>query len=249
MGKSGNRQVQFKQFTVCDDRCAMKVGTDALLLGAWCHVEQSRSILDIGSGSGIITLMLAQRASKANLVGVELELNAYEQCNENIHRSPFADRIETCNQSVQEFSKEAKRLNAFEVVVSNPPFFHDKPKSPDLARNLARHDDSLSLAELLESSLRCLKSSGRLMLVWPMERREELHAEAKVQGLHLVRELTIQGSPDHVSTRFLSEWSRGACSTVIQERMCIEMGGRLNGQVLLSPTYKKLLGPYVQSLD
>ncbi len=249
MGKSGNRQVQFKQFTVCDDGCAMKVGTDALLLGAWCEVSQAKSILDIGTGSGIVVLMLAQRAENAQLVAVELEQGAHEQSCENIKLSPFSHRVQSFNQSIQEFSVDQRWSSSFDVVVSNPPFFHDKPKSPDFARNLARHDDALPLHDLLDSALRCLKQHGKLMLIWPIDRREELFDEAAAQGLYVSRELTVQGSPSHEPTRFLSEWSRTPSQRVERETMCVESGNRENGSVKLSEEYVQLLNPYVRSLE
>ena len=145
MGKSGNRQVQFKQFTVRDERCAMKVGTDALILGAWCEVEEASSVLDIGSGSAIVALMLAQRAKDAQVVAVELEQSAFGQGCENVEQSPFFGRIQCVHQEIQEFSHDPHWQDSFDVVVSNPPFFHGKPKSPDPSRNMARHDDTLPL--------------------------------------------------------------------------------------------------------
>ena len=200
MGKSGNRQVQFKQFTVRDERCAMKVGTDALILGAWCEVEEASSVLDIGSGSAIVALMLAQRAKDARVVAVELEQSG-------------------------------------------------KPKSPDPSRNLARHDDTLPLLELLDSAMRCMRSSGRFMLVWPTERREELFAAAKSRGLSLVREMSIQGTPSHESTRFLTEWSSQCFDDSKREEMSIEKGHRIEGQVNLTDRYSELMRPYVLAIE
>ena len=249
MGKSGNRQVQFKQFTVRDERCAMKVGTDALLLGAWCDVEQAASVLDIGSGSAIVTLMLAQRAQKARVIAVELEKVAFEQGCENVAQSPFLSQVQCVHQSIQDFSMKTIWQDSFDVVVSNPPFFHGKPKSPDAARNLARHDDSLALSELLDSAKRCMRPLGRFMLVWPEERRVELFAAAQRRGLSLVREMTIQGSPDHASTRFLSEWSNHGELEPKREAISIEKGRRIDGQVILTDRYVKLMSPYVLNLD
>lgn len=245
MGKSGNRQVEFKQFTVRDERCAMKIGTDALILGAWCEVEETSSVLDIGSGSAIVALMLAQRAKAAHVVAVELEESAFRQGCENVAQSPFSDRIQSFNLEIQEFSHDALWQNNFDVVVSNPPFFHGKPKSPDPSRNLARHDDSLPLSELLNSAIRCMRPSGRFMLVWPVERKEELFAATKSRGLSLVREMSIQGTPSHKATRFLTEWSSQYFHESTREVMSIEKGQRIDGKVLLTERYMELMRPYV----
>jgi tRNA1Val (adenine37-N6)-methyltransferase len=249
MGKSGNRQVQFKQFTVRDERCAMKVGTDALLLGAWCDVEEATSVLDIGSGSAIVTLMIAQRAKGARVIAVELERIAFGQGCENVAQSPFMSQVQCIHQRIQEFSKETRWEGSFDVVVSNPPFFHGKPKSPDAARNLARHDDTLALSDLLDSAKRCMRPLGRFMLVWPEERRVELFEAAQRRGLSLAREMTIQGSPEHVSTRFLSEWSYHGAIEPKRDAISIEKGRRIDGQVVLTDRYVKLMSPYVLALD
>ena len=248
MGKSGNRLMEFKQFSVRDDQCAMKVGTDALLLGAWSDIQGADFILDVGSGSGIIALMLAQRAAKAKVVLVELEGGAFMQNSANINCSPFKSRMESFQKSVQEFSLEERWAGAFDVVVSNPPFFHDKPKSPDEARNLARHDDFLSLSDLLESALRCLKPNGRIMLVWPMDRRLELFKEANSRGLFLKHELVVHGSPEHEATRFLSEWHPSPQQFGSSTRLNIENGVRAGKSVELSPDYAVLLRPYLKKL-
>ena len=149
VGKSENRLVQFKEFSVRDDRCAMKIGSDALLLASWCSVDSMLEIVDLGCGSGIIALMIAQRASQARVLGVELEENAAKQASSNMAVSPFSNRMEAILQSAQEFASQPDNKGKFDLVVCNPPYFHGKPKSPDHARNLARHDESLTLKELL----------------------------------------------------------------------------------------------------
>jgi tRNA1Val (adenine37-N6)-methyltransferase len=245
MGKSGNRLVQFKQFTVRDDRCAMKIGTDALLLGAWSDVIDSKSILDIGSGSGIISLMLAQRAERAEVVGIELDTAAFDQCSENFGLSPFAHRMKCVHQSIQEYSSQDESACSFDTIVSNPPFFHNKPKSPDSARNLARHDDALPLRELLDACVRCLKPAGKIILIWPSERREELLTQAKCRRLHLIREMNVYGSSEHDSTRFLSEWSFKITAIFESERLNISSGNLKTNPSGFSSRYTELLRPYV----
>lgn len=248
MGTSGNRQVVFKQFTVHDDRCGMKVGTDALLLGAWADVARCQNVCDIGAGSGIVTLMLAQRAKQAQIASVEIERQAYEQCIENVRSSPFSNRIEVHLESIQHYANQSIHQGQYDAVVSNPPFFHGKPKSPYPERNLARHDDALSLSDLLNAAKRLLKSDGSFSLIWPVERESELDEMAQGQGLSCKRKCTIHGRNDLPPVRFLSEWfvpSGESKISLTLEKLIIEEGERALGQPLLSTRYKELLNDFV----
>ncbi len=251
MGKSGHRRFDFQQFTILDDRCAMKVGTDAVLLGAWCDVQSCRMILDIGTGSGIIALMLAQRAPNAHVVGVELEPQAASQAKENMANSPFVDRIEAIQGRIQDFALSSQNQRRFDAVVANPPFFSGKPKSPDFARNLARHDDHLNLADLVESGLKCLSDDGELYLVWPMDRYGELMHYMEGRQLCLEKYVEVKGSPVHASIRFLSSWKRSNSSSsrgeVEREELIIESETRPQGQPQLTEAYYALISPYLKS--
>ena len=142
MGRNGRRLQSFQQFDVADDQCGMKVGTDALVLGCWAGegIQGLTRILDIGTGSGILALMLAQRHKRAVVEAVELEPDAARQAAENVASSPFSARI-----SVHEMAVQAWKGPDVDLVVCNPPFFHNHPKSPERKRNLARHDDTLPL--------------------------------------------------------------------------------------------------------
>lgn len=248
MGTSGNRQVTFKKFTVRDDRCGMKVGTDALLLGAWVDVVEANRICDVGTGSGIVMLMLAQRAEAAKIVGVEIEHGAHEQCIENVLSSPFPHRIDVHLESIQQFANRALHHGQFDLVVSNPPFFHDKPKSPHPERNLARHDDSLNLTDLFGSAQKLLTPSGRFNLVWPVERQSELEAVAAVFNFQCKRICQVHGRRDQPAVRILSEWAasegddENECQT---STLCIEEEERHLGRPILSPEYKKILDEFV----
>ena len=256
LGKSGNRRFDFKQFTVYDDECAMKIGTDAVLLASWCDVLGVDSAVDFGSGSGIIALMIAQRAPLAEVFGIELEPGAAQQAAYNFQSSPFHTRLHLLQDSVQEFAKNLEKRGGFDLVITNPPYFHNKPKSPIKARNLARHDESLPLEELLQSAHNSLKIEGRLCMVWPMERKHELIQSAKAHGFELIRICDIAGSPAHSPIRFLSEWikadvlSESNSSTMIEpERLNIELGIRHDGKPEHSQYYKQLLEEFVRDWD
>ncbi|HYX05427.1 MAG TPA: methyltransferase, partial [Bacteroidales bacterium] len=135
MSQSGFR---FKQFTIIQDKTAMKVGTDGVLLGAWTRPEKAASILDIGTGTGLIALMMAQK-SKALITAVEIDKDAADQAQQNTENSPWHERIQVHQSSVQEFS--ANFGKKFDLIISNPPYFHQSFKNPGIKRSLARHND------------------------------------------------------------------------------------------------------------
>jgi tRNA1Val (adenine37-N6)-methyltransferase len=253
VGKSINRRVEFKQFTVRDEKCAMKIGTDALLLAAWCDTASASRIVDFGCGSGIIALMVAQRAPESQVIGVELEEGAVAQAIDNFNDSPFTNRLTAAYESVQEFSTKPEHQGTFDLVVSNPPYFHDKPKSPNMARNLARHDESLPIDALMACAAAVMKPDGVFSCVWPMERKEDLFVTAKNANMRLLRFCEIAGSPEHEAVRFLSEWTHQDSKTKEnslgeQERINIEEGPRNEGRPRLSNRYKMLLKDFVPDL-
>lgn len=246
MGRSGKRKVVFKQFEVHDADCAMKVGTDALLLGAWSYVSEARKIIDAGTGSGIVALMAAQRAPLAEVTGVELEPNAVIEAKANGARSPWPSRIRVVEGTIQAFAGRAEHQGTFDAFLINPPFFHGKPKSPDEARNLARHDEALPFAEFLDAAWNLLNSSGALQVVWPWDRWVELKNGAEACGFHLRRQADVCGREGHDPRRVLSHWVKLQPEEVPQhEVICIELGKRIEGQPQLSNRYKDLLSPYV----
>ena len=206
MGRSGRRIQTFKQFVVHDDACGMKVGTDALLLGSWAGACKETSadpvseVLDIGTGSGILALMLAQRFPTATVHAVELEPDAARQASENAKRSPFRDRITVHHRAFQGWEGRV------DLAVCNPPFFHGHPKSQDRKRNLARHDDTLPLSALFKSVKACLTENGEFALVFPEDRASELMAVAQASGFHLWAKVTLQATEAHDVIRSLWSW-------------------------------------------
>lgn len=138
-----NPYFKFKQFTVYHDRCAMKVGTDGVLLGAWAQVDNARRILDVGTGTGLIALMTAQR-SQAHIMGIDIDEKAVGQAEENVKASPWKERISICRKDVMQMCREVD--GTFDAIVSNPPYFVENVHCPDARRNVARHTGVLPLA-------------------------------------------------------------------------------------------------------
>lgn len=182
-----NPYFQFKQFTVWHDRCAMKVGTDAVLLGGWMRVAGARRMLDIGCGCGLIALMAAQRNAEGRVVAVEIDAEAASQAQENVARSPWKERVEVVNADICDFQSEEK----FDVIFSNPPYFVNALKCPDKQRSTARHTDTLGFDALMRCAASLLEADGELSVVVPMEAAMELKASAIAHRLYLSRETHV----------------------------------------------------------
>ena len=183
----------------------MKVGTDGVLLGAWSSVSGKKNILDIGTGSGLIALMLAQR-SEATIHAIDIDSSACLQATENAAGSIFSERIQVHHSSLHEYSRQTPEQ--FDLIVSNPPYFNASLLSPVHERNLARHNNSLSLAALLEDSLKILSAEGTIALVLPYDQEEELNTLASTLNLTFCRKTYIRPLPDSAYKRMLAELSR-----------------------------------------
>ena len=201
-----DRPFQFKQFTIQQDKTAMKVGTDGVLLGAWVSVDhQPQTILDIGTGTGLIALQLAQRTDAPLIDAVEIDHDAYEQCVENFEASPWSDRLFCYHASIQEYASEMEE--EYDLIISNPPFFVDGPSSGDFSRDTARFDDSLPLEHLLVCALHLLSAEGRFALIISSDREQEIMELAQKHELHLSRRCRLQGRPDAAFKRSLLEFT------------------------------------------
>lgn len=196
---------RFKKFTVYHDKCAMKVGTDAVLLGAWADTSFCRNILDIGTGTGIIALMLAQR-SQATVEAIDIDKEACVQATENVAASPYTERIKVVHASCADFaaSNQQKR---YDLIVSNPPYFINSLKCPDNKRTVARHTDTLLLSDLIREAQTLLSPSGRIALVLPYERLEEVKALASANHLYICRQTDVIPTPGAAPKRLLVELS------------------------------------------
>lgn len=173
-----NSWFQFQQFKIHQDRCAMKISTDAILLGSMADAHNPSRILDIGTGTGVIALMLAQRFADAKITGVELDTDAASQAVENMSQSPFASRLALWHGRIQDFPEEEK----FDLIVSNPPYFPDHLKSSDAKRNKALHTDSLSFEELIQKARKLLKDQGKFWIILPPRQLEDWKAQAGDAG-------------------------------------------------------------------
>ena len=194
----------FKQFTIRHDRCAMKVGTDGVLLGAWTDVSHSCRILDVGTGTGLIALMLAQRCPQAYITAIDIDAEAVEQAHENILSSPWKDRVEVLLQDICTFPANQQ----FDSIVSNPPYFIDSLKCPDSQRNTARHTDTLDAKRLLESVARLLSDNGRFSIILPAEQTDLLIQTAYAQRLYPSRQTAVITRPGLSPKRILMEFQK-----------------------------------------
>lgn len=182
-----NRSFRFRQFEVFHDQCAMKVGTDGVLLGAWAGVEDDRAVLDVGCGSGLIALMVAQRAPKARVTGIDIDVASVKQAVENVAASPFAGRVECVVADVRSYVPG--RL--FTHVVSNPPFFEEDTLPPDSARMQARNTQALPLEALLQSAARLLEPDGKFSLILPHGTAERFVTLALAGGWSVARQCRV----------------------------------------------------------
>lgn len=181
-------------FEVNDSRSGNKIGVDGVLLGSWVPIDNDvTSLLDVGCGCGIITLMLAQRAPQARVLGIDIEPNAIEEANLNARNSIFADRIEINNKSYEDLAETDLK---FDLIVSNPPFFNSGG-NPNLSeRMLARHSGSLSPEVLIQHAPKLLKLNSLLALIAPSEEAEKLRSLAAEYGLRPVKECFVKGNPN-----------------------------------------------------
>ena len=194
----------FKKFTIHQDRCALKVGTDGVLLGAWVNCQNTNTILDIGSGTGVISLMLAQR-SNATTTAIEIDKDAAEQSLENFKNSPWSQRLNVIQESIQKFS--IKSTNKFDLIVSNPPFHSIQKETSQ--RSTARSEQELNLVELFSSVNDLLSSNGVFCLIFPSNRKDELLKKAGFVDLHPSKICEIKGNPNTEVKRLLIEFKYG----------------------------------------
>ena len=193
---------QFKQFSVAQDRCEMKVGTDAVLLGAWSALDHMpNTILDIGSGTGILALIMAQRSTAELIDALEIDSDAYEQCVHNFETSDWGDRLFCYHASLDEFVGEIE--DTYDLIISNPPFYTDHFKSRNEARNKARFEDALPFEELLTSVSKLLSVTGQLNVIIPFSEEINFISLAKNVDLYPIRILRVRGQEESPVKRSL----------------------------------------------
>ncbi|SMD33254.1 tRNA1Val (adenine37-N6)-methyltransferase [Reichenbachiella faecimaris] len=210
-----NSYFQFKKFTVHQGQCAMKVSTEACILGAWVPDTQAKRILDIGTGTGLLAMMLAQRI-EVPIEAVELDAKAAEQARQNILESKWADRIQVINQNIFEWAKSTDLT--YDLIVSNPPFFTNSLKSDQSKNNLAKHDtmdfDKANLALVLKS---LLTEKGRAYILYPELESEQFRVEVERNGLRYAQALVIRNQPYGPIFRIISKVSKAEHSISSEE--------------------------------
>ena len=201
-----NNYFKFKEFTVWQQHCAMKVGTDGTLLGAWA--EGGERILDVGTGTGLIALMMAQRFPQARVMGIDIDSQAVGQARENVEASSFVQRIAIEQADANVFE------GTFDCVVSNPPFFEKSLICPDDQRTMARHDENFSYAGLFALGRRVLTEEGCLSLVAPFDYRSRVLEEASLHGFFLRREWAVKTTPQKQPRRYLFTFALSSAADI-----------------------------------
>lgn len=209
-----NPYFKFKQFTVYHHLCSMKVGIDGVLLGAWADTNNTTAILDIGTGSGLIALMLAQR-SQAEITAIDIEAGAILQTKENVANSPWANRITAENISLQKLAINATQK--FDLIVSNPPFFVNSLKAPETNRNTARHTDTLSHEELLQHASELLSSDGKFCVILPVQEGMSAVEYGRQVKLYCSKIVRVFPKPGSECKRLLIEFSHKETTQQISE--------------------------------
>jgi tRNA1Val (adenine37-N6)-methyltransferase len=217
-----NDYFKFKRFTVHQEHAAFRITTDSVLLGAWAALGGVMHVLDVGTGTGILALMAAQR-STARVVAIEPDRNSFMQAGLNITASPWPDRITLLNMTLEEYLRGTPLL--YETIITNPPFFNASLPNPDVRKAVTRHSITLTHAGLLEASLRLLTPDGTLQLVLPVNEAKEFAARAQASGLYCWRRLSVLPTPELPPARMLMTLGRQKqdCEESV---IVIEKGGR-----------------------
>ena len=206
-----NEYFQFKQFIVRQQHCAMKVGTDGTLLGAWAQASEGACrVLDIGTGTALIALMMAQRYPEALVTAIDIDESAVLQAKENVSTSPFAERINVLKANVLTY----EYTENFDSIVCNPPFFENALTCPDPQRMEARHTVTLSYRQLIEAAFRLLKDEGRFSVIIPSDYRSRLESEARLRGFFISRLCSVQTTPSKSPKRYMIEMKKNPVNVV-----------------------------------
>jgi len=216
-----NNYFNFKEFRINQDKSAFKVGTDGVLLGACADITGVKRILDIGSGTGLIAIMLAQRC-EADITAIEPDRDSYVQTCENVKQSRWSNRIEVFEKDLQTFIPANGK---FDLIVTNPPYFSDSLKNPDTRKSSARHNDSLTFAEVLEGVSRLLSADGKLQIILPYVEGNVFIAEAQLSGFYCNNILKVKPLPTSEIRRLILTFSRQQLK-VTEKFLTIEHGKR-----------------------
>lgn len=211
-----SKPFQFKEFTIHQDKTAMKVGTDGVLLGAWASVDSNPfSILDIGAGTGLIALQLAQRSIAEVIDAIEIDDDAYEQAVDNFENSPWSDRLFCYHAGLDEFVDEIE--DQYDLIVSNPPFYTENYKTESAQRDTARFTDALPFEELLEGVSKLLEKTGTFHTIIPYKEQEHFINLAEANGLFPNKICNVKGNPEADFKRSLLTFSFEQTTTTTEE--------------------------------
>ena len=226
---------KFKKFSVCDDRASMKVGTDGVLLGAWADVQFAKNMLDIGTGSGVIALMLAQRSTEtARIDAVELMKADAQQAMENAASSPWPEKVSVVNAGIQDFFSTTR----YDLIVCNPPFFSKSLLPPNASRSMTRHDRSLTTEVLLTAVVRLLTPEGRCCIILPVAESEAFIRAAASKSMMLRGRTRFFTRDSKLQERSLLEFARKQGSLREDVLILYESGDRW------TEAYRKLVGDF-----
>jgi tRNA1Val (adenine37-N6)-methyltransferase len=213
---------QFKQFAVNQDQCAMKIGTDGVLLGAWAPIDtRPNSILDIGTGTGIIALMLAQRCDAQQIDALEIDENAYEQAVDNFESSPWSDRLFCFHAGLDEFVEEPE--DEYDLIVSNPPFYVEDYRSDNAQRDLARFQEAMPFEDLVEAAALLLSENGVFAVIIPFKEEEKFLELAKEYELFPIKITRVKGTHETQIVRSLLAFRRYELPVLTADELVIEI--------------------------
>jgi tRNA1Val (adenine37-N6)-methyltransferase len=211
----------FKRFSINQDRCAMKIGTDGVLLGAWSPIENNpSSILDIGAGTGIIALMLAQRTNAQQIDAIEIDEDTYEQTVDNFENSPWSDRLFCFHAGLDEFIEDPE--DEYDLIISNPPFYSEDYKTLDNKRDLARFQDAMPFEDLIETAALLLSQNGFFSVIIPFKEEERFVELANQYELYPTKITHVKGTPTSDIKRSLIAFSRDNTINLHPEELIIE---------------------------
>jgi tRNA1Val (adenine37-N6)-methyltransferase len=213
----------------------MKVGTDGVLLGAWCSGEHAKNVLDIGTGTGLIALMLAQRFPHLEIQAIEPNMEAFLDAQTNIGNSPWGDRIALLNATIEDFTP----FKSFDLIVSNPPFFHDALQAPESGRNMARHAIGFDFNALLNTH-KWLSNQGLIAGIYPIEIFDKMKNAASEMGLHLHAACFVKPTPEKLAHRVLFSFGKHPTFSESISELVIESDGRHQ----FSDEYKRLTSAF-----
>ena len=238
-----NNWFRFKQFTIQQEHAAMKVGTDGVLLGAWASVPVAGStVLDVGTGTGLIALMIAQRSRDVKMDALEIDPSSAKQARENFRNSPWNQRLRCIQEAFQNYASHCKIR--YDQLICNPPFFSGSMKSPSKSKNLARHDDSLSLGDLFAGAHTVIKETALLSLIVPADKQAQVFELISKHEMHSRRLTWVKPTPAKPANRILVEFSPtpGLCQ---EDELIIETEGRH----MYSARFKELVNEFYIDKD